>query len=261
MKNLFILAMVVVSVWMISSGCSKSTKTDTEGRITIYLTDEPADFDSVNIVVTEISVHPAEGDSSSGWIVISDTIQYFNLLELRNGAQVLFGDNQLEPGHYNQIRLKVTDGCNVVVEGTRYDLEIPSGYQSGIKITHQFWIEENETYELLLDFDAQKSIIEKGNGEYQLKPVIRAIPVHTSGSISGTVNPKEAEAFALASSDTVSSIHTDTLGFFKLVGLSEGTYSVKIVPDDVAYAESTLTDVSVVAGQTTDVGTIELRLQ
>jgi hypothetical protein len=261
MKRLFILAMAVVSVWMISSSCSKSTKTDSDGRITIYLTDKPADFDSVNIVVSEISVHLAEGDSSSGWIVISDTIQYYNLLELRNGAQVLFGDNQLEPGHYNQIRLKVTDGCNVVVEGTRHDLKIPSGYQSGIKINHQFWIEENETYELLLDFDAQKSIIQKGNGEYQLKPVIRAILMQTSGSISGTVNPEEAEAFALANSDTVSSSHTDAGGFFKLMGLPEGTYSILVVPDDNAYADSTITDVVVLGGQTTDLGNIELRLQ
>jgi hypothetical protein len=261
MKNIFILAMVVVSACMIFNGCSKSTRTDSDGRITIYLTDKPADFDSVNIVVREISVHLAEGDSSSGWMVICDTIQYFNLLELRNGAQVLFGDDQLEPGHYNQIRLKVTDGCNLVVEGNHYDLKIPSGYQSGIKINHQFWIEENETYELLLDFDAQKSIIEKGNGEYQLKPVIRAIPMQTSGSISGTVNPEEAEAFALASPDTVSSSHTDIDGFFKLVGLPAGTYSVQIVPDDDAYADSTITDVVVVGGQTTNLGIIELRLQ
>jgi len=48
-------------------------------------------------------------------------------------------------------------------------------------------------------------------------------------------------------------------GYFKLIGLSEGLYSVLIVADDATYADTTFSDVAVVAGQTTDLGTIELR--
>jgi hypothetical protein len=261
MKKLFLLITVAAFSCMMFSGCSETTKSGPEGDIKIYLTDKPADFDAVNIVVSEVSVHMSGDDSVAGWTVICDSIQQFDLLELRNGAMALFADHGLQPGHYTQIRLKVTDGCSVMVDGSQYDLEIPSGYQSGIKINHSFWIEENEIYELLLDFDAKKSIIEKGNGEYQLKPVIRAIAVQTSGGISGMVNPKDAEALALVSPDTLAFSHTDTSGFFKLVGLLEGLYSVKIVPDDVTYADTTITDVIVTAGQTTDLGTIELRLQ
>jgi hypothetical protein len=146
----------------------------------------------------------------------------------------------------------------VVVGDEPQDLIIPSGYQSGVKINHPFQIQPDMTYELLLDFDADKSIIKKGNGQYQMKPVIRVIVMATSGSISGMVNPKSTEAFALANLDTVAYTHSDTSGYFKLIGLPEGSYSALIVADDTTYADTTFSDVAVVAGQTTDRETIEL---
>jgi hypothetical protein len=159
------------------------------------------------------------------------------------------------------LRLKVTDGSNVVVDGDSFDLEIPSGYQSGIKLNHQFTIEEGRLYELTLDFDAEKSIIQKGTGEYQLKPVIRVIARATTGEIEGITEPLEAYAFAIVDDDTVTQGSTDTSGYFKLIGLAAGFYTINIVPDDVLYADTTFSDVEVVAGSTTDLGLIELRLK
>lgn len=253
------LATVILCVCAALGGCSKSTKTASEGALRVYLADSPAGFDAVNVVVSQVSVHVADEDTASGWTVICDTTQTFDLLQLRNGAMVLFADHPLDPGHYTQIRLKITDGSNVVVEGEPHDLDIPSGFQSGVKINHQFQIQEDVTYELLLDFDAEKSIIEKGNGQYQMKPVIRAIAMATSGNICGTAVPKSVEALAIAGSDTAAYTHSDTSGFFKLIGLSEGSYLVQIVPDDPTYVDTSLSDVAVIAGQTTDLGTIQLR--
>jgi len=259
MKRLLLLVIVGICIFVMFSGCSKSTKTTSEGKLRIYLADEPAEFDAVNIVVSQVSVHTSDGDSLSGWTVICDSAQTHDLLELTNGAMALFADHQLDPGHYTQIRLKIGDGSHVIVDGSPHDLKIPSGSQSGIKLNHQFQIQQDVTYELLLDFDAEKSIIEKGNGQYQLKPVIRAIAKATSGSISGIVNPTSAEAFALTDPDTVAYTHSDTSGYFKLIALPQGLYSVHIVADDTTYADTTFSDVAVLAGQTTDLGTIELR--
>jgi hypothetical protein len=53
-----------------------------------------------------------------------------------------------------------------------YDLETPSAEQSGLKIK----IDKNlgfTTDSLTLDFDADKSILETGNGKFILKPVIK----------------------------------------------------------------------------------------
>jgi len=260
MKRLYLLGIVAMCICIMFSSCSeKSTKTATQGGIRIYLADKPTVYDAVNIVVSQVSVHIADQDSESGWTVISDTIQTYDLLELSNGAMVLFANHKLDPAHYTQIRLKVTDGCNVVVDGIPYDLKIPSGEQSGIKINHQFQIQPGETYELLLDFDAEKSIHQKGNGDYQMQPVIRAVAIATSGSISGVVDPDSINAYAIANPDTVAHTHSDTTGYFRLVGLPAGLYSVQIVPDDATYADTVFSDVAVVAGQTADLGSIQLR--
>ena len=261
MKRLLLLVIIGICIAVMFSGCSKSTKTASEGKLKIYLADKPAEFDAVNIVVSQVSVHTSDADSLSGWTVICDSTQTHDLLELTNGAMALFADHQLEPGHYTQIRLKIGDGSQVIVDGSPHDLKIPSGYQSGVKINHQFQIQEDVTYELLLDFDAEKSIIKKGNGQYQLKPVIRAIAKATSGSISGIVNPTSVEAFALTDPDTVAHTHSDTSGYFKLIALPQGSYSVLIVADDTTYADTTFSDVAVLAGQTTDLGMIQLRLE
>ena len=107
---------------------------------------------------------------------------------------VLFSEGELASGKYTQIRLFVTEASVIIeveleveeksnseidkeidVEPTPIDVEIPSGYQTGIKLIHPFEIIEGETTELTIDFDAEKSIIKTGNEKYELKPVIKVI--------------------------------------------------------------------------------------
>lgn len=88
---------------------------------------------------------------------------------------------------------------------------------------------------------------------------VRAIARVTSGCISRTANSKNAEAFALVDLDTVTCTHSDTSGYFRVIGLLEGSYSAQIVADDVTYAATTFSDAAVVAGQATDLGGIQLR--
>ena len=261
MKKLFyLLVFGVIILSLMLSYCSKSTTSKKDGYLKIYLTDTPTDFEEVNIVVSEVWIHKAGDDTLANWILLDSTDNTYDLLVLRNGVLALLDSSQLDPGHYTQLRLKVTDGSNIVVDGNQYDLEIPSGYQSGIKLNHQFTIEEGRLYELTLDFDAEKSIIQKGNGEYQMKPVIRVIAQATTGEIEGTTDPAEAYAFAITGDDTVQTA-TDIAGYFKLIGLSPELYTVNIVPGDALYADTSFADVAVVAGSTTNLGLIQLRLK
>ncbi len=206
MKRLWYLILFPFLLLVIAN-CSKSTKSEkaSEGMIKIYLTDVPAVYDSVKIVVSEVSVHKAteDDDTLSGWVVVNDSVQTYDLLQLRNGAMAVLDSGSLDAGHYTQIRLLITDGSYVVVNGQSYDLQIPSGYQSGVKLVHQFRIEENKLYELILDFNAEKSIVHTEGDKYQLKPTIRVVAKVTSGEIVGVTVPSETEVFALANSDTV----------------------------------------------------------
>ncbi|MFA6979598.1 MAG: DUF4382 domain-containing protein [Ignavibacteriaceae bacterium] len=245
--------------------CSNSTTSPAaeQGQMKITMVDTPADFDQVNIVVTRVEVHKSGADSSSGWVVINNTSATYNLLTLRNGASVVLGDNSLDAGHYTQIRLILGVGCNIVINGITYSLDVSSGTLTGIKLNHEFDIQSNIVYELLLDFDAQHSIVLTGTGQYKLSPVIRVIPIVISGTISGTINPINAGAsvHAIKGTDTVSTTTELTTGLFKVMALVQGTYTVKVLSVNTAYNDTTIANVVVVAKQNTDLGTINLSLK
>ena len=264
--NLIWLVVIVISIAsaIIIFGCSDSTSPETgQGQMKITMVDAPAGFDQVNVVVTGVEVHRSGSDSSSGWFVINDSMATYDLLLLRNGASVVLGNHSLDAGHYSQIRVIIGTGSNVVVNGVIYPLEIPSGQQTGVKLNHSFDIQNGLIYELLLDFDAERSIVLTGNGQYKLKPVIRVTPVVISGTISGKINPVSAAGFiyAISGTDTALTVAEPITGSFMLMALSEQTYRVEVFSSDLAYNDTTITNVNVIAQQNKNLGTINLSVK
>ena len=109
------------------------------------------------------------------------------------------GETQLAAGHYTQLRLVLVDNNGnqpsanwIVLAGqdpinNKIPLETPSAIRSGIKLINQFDVGSGQRVDLLLDFDACKSIVKTGNGKYILKPVIKVIPYVLNG-IEGFVD-------------------------------------------------------------------------
>jgi hypothetical protein len=259
--SLFILT-ALVFVGCADNSTDPVTQTTLEGKsnLKIYLVDSPSSLDSVIIFVNRVEVHKSSSDSTSGWYVVNNIARKFDLLELRNGASVVLGDSVLEPGYYTQIRLILDSGSYVVDNGIQHNLTIPSGFQTGIKLNHQFTLEPNNLYELILDFNVDKSIHVTGNGKYMMKPVIRVMPMIISGTISGQLIPTDAQAtvFTTVGDDTVST-YPNADGFFKLMALPQGFYDVKIFPDTSLFRDTTITGISVSVNQNTDIGPVELQ--
>ena len=252
------------SAAMFIFGCSESSSPEPgQGQIKVTKVDSPAGYDEINIVVTRVEVHKVDADSNSGWFVINNIPATYDLLLLRNGASVILGNTSLDAGLYTQIRLIIGSGSNIVVDGVTYPLEIPSGEQTGVKLNHQFEIQSGLLYELLLDFDAARSIILTGNGQYKLKPVIRVVPIVISGTISGNISPISGAGYvyAINGTDTASTIAEPLTGYFKLMALLHQTYTVEIISANALYNDTTITGVIVVAEQNTDLGTIPLSIK
>jgi hypothetical protein len=112
-------------------------------------------------------------------------------------------------------------------------------------------------YELLLDFDANQSIVLTGNGEYQLKPVIRVISTATTGSIHGTIVTSLALPSTISATDGVNTYTTvtDASGSFLLRGLPAGTYTVTITPE-TPFIAMTTPNVVVTVGAMVELGPI-----
>lgn len=187
-------------------GCSGE-----EGRLSLSLTDSAADqYKAVYVTIDEVVVHK-EGESEESWTAVALPKKTYNLLELTNGVRETLGLASLSAGHYTQVRLLIggnSDGginilsqqhpfANYVIdqENEVHKLKIPSGEQSGTKIVHEFDISESGTTELILDFDASKSVVVAGkSGQFLLKPTIKILNTAEYAILSGTVSNSSSEA-------------------------------------------------------------------
>lgn len=162
------------------------------GTLRVELTDNATDdYDAVYVTVDLVQVH-FEGDDEDEWIDVMEPGTTYNLLELMNGVTTELGLGDLEEGHYTQLRLILGDTPDgelnildeahpfanyVIHKGTNAyeELTIPSGFESGIKITHGFDIVEGDTTELILDFDADQSIHLTGSNTLIMRPTIGVV--------------------------------------------------------------------------------------
>ena len=84
-------------------------------RIEVWLTDDPGDFQEVNVDIQAVEVHSSETDHERGWNSIGITPSVYNLLDLTNGKETFLGDLDLPGGRLSQIRLKLGENNTIKV--------------------------------------------------------------------------------------------------------------------------------------------------
>jgi hypothetical protein len=258
-----------------------------KGTLKIYLTDAPGDYKEVNINISRIDGHIALEDEEGYWEILKDWPDGLpiDLLTLED-VSILLASLELEPNKYTQLRLFLMgeegDAWLVLNDSflTEKPLEIPSVYQTGIKLNRPFEIVAGSITKLTIDFDAEKSVIKTGNGKYKMKPVIHVtsetysegeeLP-EGSGSVSGSVSyyGYDSEGLELilvgivgASVELTGGVYifantATTLedGSVSLVNVPAGTYTLNVVAEGYDdYSES----IEVIAGSDTEVNVVLL---
>ncbi|MFH1850710.1 MAG: DUF4382 domain-containing protein [Candidatus Neomarinimicrobiota bacterium] len=235
----YLLLLLALSL-MVFIGCeTESDETTGIGQIAIQAFDAPfqGDVEHIYLNVIEVSVHKSVSDSTNAsdttaqWIVLSETDTTIDFLELVNGRMATLIQSDLELGHYTQIRLLLGDSSSIVVDGNAYELKVPSGSQSGVKLTHAFEINADEVVEFYLDFDAERSINKHpSQNRYTLQPTFRLFKSVLSGTIAGSVADTagaglpDIAVYAVADADTIATL-TDEDGGYKFI-LLDGTYNI-----------------------------------
>jgi len=268
------------------NGSSSPTQEDGvvtgKGTLKIYLTDALEKkgandaYENIFISILRIEAHFVETDEEEpdaevtggsikgNWQVIADWSEEggfeVDLIELGGKSILLASSEQLPSRKYTQLRVFLEeDHAIIVVGGDDYDLNIPSVGQTGIKLNHPFEIIPGRITELTLDFDAGKSIIKTGNGDYKLKPVIGIISSYSEdlgelylGSIEGLVYELIVDIGGMVevgiedASVTIEglllpfekTVTTTSDGYYTIIDIPFGVYKVTASAEDEGYIES-----------------------
>lgn len=204
-RNLMLICagLIVALILTACGGGGGGGSSDNVGMLNIHLADSPAcGYDNVFITVDHLEIS-TDGNSWKAIPLGLSVAQPIDLLSLRNGNVLTLARTALMEGTYQQVRLvlKANSGNSapwlnaVVLSGnpSQIPLTTPSGQQSGFKILGPITINRGAAVDLVLDFNACKSVVAAGkSGIYLLKPVVTAMATVVSGTISG---------FALAGSE------------------------------------------------------------
>lgn len=261
MKSNSLLALLFASIVFSGLGACSEKSTGEKAQLAIRLTDDPADYDAVNIDIRDVQIN-VSGDDDKGWQSLAGVhTGIYNLLDLVNDKDTLLVHADIPTGRLHQIRLILGPNNSIVADGIELPLQTPSAQQSGLKLNVQQDVSGGILYTILLDFDAGKSVVKTGNGKYLLKPVIRTVLSAAGGSIKGVVHPGSVltAVYALQGSDTVATTFTGTGGGYLLKGLPEGAYGLHYWPVDTTYDHAVKTDIPVTVGNVTVVDTVFLQ--
>ncbi|HEV2276455.1 MAG TPA: DUF4382 domain-containing protein [Acidobacteriaceae bacterium] len=300
--------LLLAGLLIAACGGSGSSVTTTGTTTATVMLSDPATcsgptgpFAHVYVTITDVqaNVSATAASTDSGWQDLTPGLssqpKQIDLLGQANNQCFLatLGDtSQLQAGNYQQIRMILADNsatvannaCNgssncVVLssDNSVHTLLLSSESKTGLKIpsgqiaSGGFNIAAGQTKDLDIDFNTCESIVQEGNGQYRLKPVLHAGEVSTtSTSINGKVldaatgNPLNGQAMvALEQPDStgvdrvVMATLTGADGSFVFCPIPSGSYDIVIVgerTDGTAYGPSIITGVA--NGQTT--GTVNL---
>ncbi|MGQ8336733.1 DUF4382 domain-containing protein [Sunxiuqinia sp. A32] len=271
----FLLGVFVVGIFVLISCSEDNSVSSLEGKgtVNIYLTDAPFPVDLVSktmVTIDKVEIRKQATDSTeASFIVLSEEEAEIDLLMLSNGITENLASAELDAGMYDMIRLHVVNSKVVLTDDTEFDLKIPSGSSSGLKVKIEPAIEltEGQTADVLLDFDVSKSFVVKGNWKggningFNFKPVVRGVLMGMTGRIEGMVTDTTETVLENASvkvwlpgeaemeDSLVTSSFTDVDGKYKVIGLLGGTYF--LTTELEGFINDTVWNVDVTEGSST----------
>ncbi len=249
--------LLAIAIFLIS-GCNSANEPKESGSLLVKVTDAPfpTDFvESATVTIDSIEIRQKSGAESNPYIVISNTPMDFDLLELRNGITASLPEIEIPVGGYDLVRLYVESANIILKDGlTEFNLKIPSGDETGIKIfiKPEIQIQGGLTAELLLDFDLSKSFVVQGSPDaingFHFKPTLRAVNNSLAGSICGSASDAsgllEGVMINVTLGDENTSAITDKNGYYEILGLKEGSYTVSASKENYVDSDPAIVDVT-----------------
>jgi hypothetical protein len=267
-RNFFYQIYTLLILMSFTIACDNDNENNAStGRLSLQLTDAPFPTDLIaeaNVTINKIEIRKSDDSEGYPFIVLTEEEMSFNLLDLTNEVTASLVDTEVPVGSYDLIRMYVSDASVVLSDESVYDIKVPSGAQTGIKIflDPEIEVAGGLSAELLLDIDVSQSFILKGNYKspagikgFNFKPVIKASNMSTSGRLIGTVTDNleavvDGAMVSVYAADTLNtSTLTDANGGYGVLGMEPGTYSVTYEYSD--YQPVTIEGIEIVTANVT----------
>lgn len=279
MKNLIKVGMMFLAgTLLFATSCTNENDSigGGNGTLTLKLTDAPfpvslvdkalLTIDKIEIrsTATTTSTTTESGDESNFIVLYEGAGKEYDLLDLQNGITSDLLSMDIPEGTYDFIRMHIAGSKVILTDGTSFDMKVPSGSSSGlkVKISPALVIVSGVESEVVLDFDVSKSFVAQGNVKsvkgikgFLFKPILRAVCQKYSGILAGKVMdntklPLAETHVQIYRADTVyTSALTDAKGNYAMIGLPSGDY--KLVCDKEGYVSLTVAPVNVKPRETT----------
>ncbi|MFQ5799408.1 MAG: DUF4382 domain-containing protein [Bacteroidota bacterium] len=264
-----LLSILILAFIICFTSCAPLDPAGETGRLRVLLTDEP--FPAELVESANVTISKAEGRNQSDnegnpFLTLTEGSVTYNLLDLQNGVTAELADLEVPVGTYDLIRLFVSNANLTLSSGISFDLTVPSGAETGIKLFIDPPIEvvSGSIAALILDFDARQSFVALGslksaegiNG-FIFRPVIRAENISTTGRIAGTVTDASGAALedvtvsATQNGVVVSTTGSSSEGTYTLMALPAGEYTV--TAEKQGYSSAQQDVITVVVGNVTAV--------
>lgn len=208
-RSLLGLMMVSLAGLVACGGSGQSSESATTGFISLGVSDGPIhEAEAVCITFDEIELH-----GNSGTSTIFDLDETIDLLNFQGtDFAPLIQSAELEAGSYQWLRLGIDaeqagaggadclgEGSYIVmVGGDSYNLRIPSGAQTGLKLVGGITIPAGGAVDFTAEFDLARSITAPpgASPDIIMRPVIRLVDNVEVGALTGMVADSLAEAEA-----------------------------------------------------------------
>ena len=176
------------------------------GTASISLTDAPID-DAKEVVVrfdgaefqpangARVMVYLSDTTGTCEVVTVPDTTKpcEVDLTDYTGNNKVTLLDNVTLPaGPYSWVRLilNANPGYITLLNDSQFDLRVPSGAQTGLKLHGGFIVATGNHTDYTIDFDLRKSVHDPvGSSDYILRPTLRMVDNSLIGTLSGNVHP------------------------------------------------------------------------
>lgn len=255
-----LLSVFSISLW----GACTPTDQGPQSLLNVVLVDAPPMYDSVfvEILGVDVTVNVAGRDTESQTFFIPYDLgdKQIKVSDLVAGEVLLLGRRALPPGRVVEMSLILGNSHFLWEDEDRYVIPLSDGFEEDIPIAVNLELEPGLSYDVIVDFDLEKSIqtIQSDPINLLFTPSLTALIPGTFGEISGSLAPNtlRPSITAASQSDTISS-HTNETGSF-LLRLPPGRYDLYFDPKNAGFLPDTLQNVEVTQGESLSLDRITL---